>query len=431
MPAEDDCNCDLAPPRLPDSTELAENGDVYSTDLGAGCEDFTVPNRTLEEFDFFKIVRTTDPDIKGLTMPDTLSSGFVTRQVLKLAFDSETLSQELRTVDFTVPSSPGRTTTGVNTGTLDSTSPDRAGASTSRNMMLARRLSPAPPAAELATGNAQYLQDVLPSYVDVRPLEAAGTVTAGQWRESTDEKIAEASLKSTLDKIPARALQAALSDPDGFTPVSLMTLERRTSIEAFRAYLNARRKTEPGRGELNEEKPPDWDETAEFYQATSIAHGHLLHFKQEWKADGYSLGELVKSIPLAPGQKKQIAVLDWDREDRASRTEAREASESLEAFVSRDRDINEIANASFRESIKGGSQAKTGAVAGGIGFAIGPLVIGGGGARRGPAPPRGTTARAISPGRRSTSCARRFPRVSRRCAISARPSSRPWDSESA
>ena len=377
--AEEDCHCDLAPPRLPDRTELAENGDIYSTDLGAGCEDFTVPNRTLEEFDFFKIVRTTDPDIKGLTMPDTLSSGFVNRQVLKLAFDSATLSQELRTVDLAVPSPRGQIGMGNNAGTLDARPPDRMSASTSRAAMTARGLNPTQPAAELASSNARSLQDLLPSYVDVRPLEAAGTVTAGQWRESTEEAIVEASLKSTLDKIPARALRAALADPDGFTPVSLMTLERRASIEAFRAYLNARRKIEPGRGELTEENPPDWDETAEFYQATSIAHGHLLHFKQEWKADGYSLGELVKSIPLAPGQRKQIAVLDWDREDLASRTESRDASESLEAFISRDRDINEIANASFRESIKGGSQAKTGAVAGGIGFAIGPLVIGGGG----------------------------------------------------
>jgi hypothetical protein len=348
-PAGEECNCDLLPPRMPDATELAENGDVYSADLGAGCEDFTVPNRTLEEFDFYKIVRTTDPDIKGLTLPETVSAGFANREILKLALDSATLSHELRTVDFTPQPAP-RAVTVMNTGAVALLTADRVG-------------NP----------------NVFRPYVDVQPLEAAGTVTAAQWRDSTDEKTAEAALKSTLEKIPVRALQAALADPDGFTPVSLMTLERRSSIAALRAYLNARRRKEPGRAELNQENPPDWDETAEFQQATSIAHGHLLHFKQEWKADGYSLGELIKSIPLAPGQKKQIAVLDWDREDSASRTEAREASESLEAFISRDRDINEIANASFRESIKGGSQAKTGAVGGGLGFAIGPLVLGGGG----------------------------------------------------
>lgn len=359
--ADNDCNCDLAPPRLPDATELAENSDAYSTDLGAGCEDFTIPNRTLEEFDFFKIVRTTDPDIKGLTLPDTVTAEFADTQVLKLAFDSATLSQELRTVELNASQITAQ--------------PVRADGSA----RLARANIRQPVEEAAATKPAPQLEDILPSYVNIRPLEASGTVTSAQWRETTDEKIAQASLKAALAKIPAKALQAAIHDPDGFTPVSLMTLERRSAMNALYCYLGARRKKVSGRAELNEDNPPDWDETPEFYQATSIAHGHILHFKQEWKADGYSLGELVKSIPLAPGQKKQIAILDWDREDTASRSEVREASESLEAFLSRDRDINEIANAAFHESIRGGSSAKTGAVGGGIGFAIGPLVIGGGG----------------------------------------------------
>lgn len=370
---EEDCNCDLMPPRLPDASELAENSDVFSTDLGAGCEDFTIPNRTLEEFDFFKIVRTTDPDIRGLTLPDSVSAEIAAEHVLKVAFDSATLSQELRTVDMAAS---------VMTAAQPISMVDAAAAQPAHADKGARmsRTGIRPPVDDIGGLKAKpQLQDILPSYVDVRPLEASGAVTSAQWRDSTEEKNAEASLKATLAKIPAKALQAALHDPDGFTPVSLMTLERRTSMKALRDYLSARRKKAAGRAELNEDNPVDWDETPEFYQATSIAHGHLLHFKQEWKADGYSLGELVKSIPLAPGQKKQIAILDWDREDSASRSEVRESSESLEAVLSRDRDINEIANASFRESIRGGSNAKTGAVAGGLGFAIGPLVIGGGG----------------------------------------------------
>lgn len=374
-----DCNCDLMPPRLPDATELAENTDVYSVDLGAGCEDFTLPNRTLEEFDFYKIVRTTDPDIRGLTLPDTVSAAVADTQVLKIAFDQKTLSQQLRTLDFAAPTGANSDPDmGATIGTAMQPTRDVTGTAMTRSMLRGSARQPVPETPTPTNGSRQ-LHDVLPAYLDVRPLEASGTVTAAQWRERTDEKITETALKSALAKIPAKALQQALQDPDGFTPIHLMTLERRASMDALRCYLKARQKKFAGRAELTEDNPVDWDETPEFYQATSIAHGHLLHFKQEWKADGYSLGEVVKSIPLAPGQKKQIAVLDWDREDRASRTEAREASESLQAFVSRDRDINEIANASFRESIKGGSQATTGAVGGGIGFAIGPLVIGGGG----------------------------------------------------
>lgn len=377
---EEDCNCDLVPPRLPDATELAESSDVFSTDLGAGCEDFTIPNRTLEEFDFYKIVRTTDPVIKGLMLPDTVTAEITDTHMIKIAFDSGTLSAHLRTNELSLQTISRALLASNETGkvappAMVARSRVPTGASPIGNTT---PLSALPVPGDV-TAAAPVLTDVLPSYVDVRPLEATGTINDAMWRDATDEKTAEAAMKASLAKIPAVALQAALQDPDGFTPVSLMTLERRASAEAFRLYLNARRKVVSGRGPLTQENPVDWDETPEFYQATTIAHGHLLHFKQEWKADGYSLGELVKSIPLAPGQKKDIAILEWDREDTASRTEARVATESLSAYVSHDRDINEIANSSFRESIRGGSTAKTGAVGGGFGFAIGPLVVGGGG----------------------------------------------------
>ena len=159
----------------------------------------------------------------------------------------------------------------------------------------------------------------------------------------------QAALREAVAKIPPAAMRAALQDPDGFTPEGLMTLERKVSARALRDYLNWRVKPVAGRGELNEINLVDWDSTPEFYEATSIAHGHILHFKQEWRADGYSLGELARSIPLAPGQKKQVAVLEWDRVDTAARTEATDVSEAVSATLSRDRDIDEIANVAFSE----------------------------------------------------------------------------------
>ncbi|MDF1931216.1 hypothetical protein PGH45_15820 [Legionella pneumophila] len=44
-----------------------------------------------------------------------------------------------------------------------------------------------------------------------------------------------------------------------------------------------------GRVVLNSENSVDWDLEPTLYQAVSVAHGHLLHFKSEWIADGYSL----------------------------------------------------------------------------------------------------------------------------------------------
>ncbi len=157
---------------------------------------------------------------------------------------------------------------------------------------------------------------------------------------------------------------------------SLSSLKRQiqvaiNKIEAIeREYIS----NHPGRKELTAENSVDWDETPTIYENTTIAHGHILHFKQKWKADGYSLGDLLYSLPLAPCQEKQIAIIDWDREERAARSEAQDIAESLAAGISRDRDISEIINSSFRENISASSHNKTEGSSGGIGGGIGGFV---------------------------------------------------------
>ncbi|MCK9373004.1 MAG: hypothetical protein M0P91_07385 [Sulfuricurvum sp.] len=146
-----------------------------------------------------------------------------------------------------------------------------------------------------------------------------------------------------------------------------------TKIEEIeRAYIT----NHPGRRELSVENSIDWDETPTVYENTTIAHGHLLHFKQQWKADGYSLGDLLYSLPLAPCQEKQIAILDWDRNERAGRSENQSVYESLEAEISRDRDISEIINSSFSENINARSTNKTSSTSGGIGGGVGGFISG-------------------------------------------------------
>ena len=113
------------------------------------------------------------------------------------------------------------------------------------------------------------------------------------------------------------------------------------------------------RVELDVTTSIDWDEDPTVYQATTIAHGHLLCYKQRWKADGYSLGEVKYSMSLGPCQKKQIAILDWDRSETGVRSENTIATESFQANLSRDRDVNEIINGSIRERTRGGSIAAT------------------------------------------------------------------------
>jgi hypothetical protein len=54
-----------------DPIDLVRSPGAYSSDVGGGkCVEFTVPNRTLEEFSYYKIIRTTEPEIRGLTISE-------------------------------------------------------------------------------------------------------------------------------------------------------------------------------------------------------------------------------------------------------------------------------------------------------------------------------------------------------------------------
>lgn len=140
--------------------------------------------------------------------------------------------------------------------------------------------------------------------------------------------------------------------------------------EIERAYIL----NHPGRVNLSVENSIDWDETPTIYENTTIAHGHILHFKQKWKADGYSLGDLLYSLPLAPCQEKQIAIVDWDRKEQNARVESQTVSEELQADISRDRDITEIMNSSLNESINATSTNKTSSTSAGIGGGLGGFI---------------------------------------------------------
>lgn len=63
----DDCACKgSVTPSLPDMEDLLENS-AYSQDIGGACINFTTPNRALEEFNYFMVVRTSDPELLGLS----------------------------------------------------------------------------------------------------------------------------------------------------------------------------------------------------------------------------------------------------------------------------------------------------------------------------------------------------------------------------
>lgn len=318
-------------PRAPDTDDLTNSPGTYSADLGGGrCVDFTVPNRALEEFSYYMVVRTTEPEIKGLTLaepkrlPDSLikliSSGDPGSTLTTRAMEIRTSSSTARDDGERQPQ-------------------DRSDSITSSDVESIETRRVLGPTASIST-------------------------------------ISPTAVSKIVKGINPVLLKEIVRDPDNFTPHALVKAERVSKINDIAKTLEIFTKTEPSRANLSVRNPVDWDNEPTFYQATTIAHGHLLHFKQVWKADGYSLGDLLYSLPLAPCQKKQIAVIDWDRREAAGRTEQLEEEERLAAMLSRDRDISEVVSSALSENVRGGSEANTWGVAGGVGAAVGPVLIG-------------------------------------------------------
>lgn len=114
---------------------------------------------------------------------------------------------------------------------------------------------------------------------------------------------------------------------------------------------------------------PDSQSNLSLYQAVSVATGHILHYKSVFKADGYSLGELLYSLPLAPGQKKQIVVFDSSHSLIGAESQTISQGESLSASLINDRSITDQISGTIGEAMSGRSDASTSGISAGLGVA--------------------------------------------------------------
>ncbi|KAK6501434.1 hypothetical protein TWF481_009272 [Arthrobotrys musiformis] len=99
------------------------------------------------------------------------------------------------------------------------------------------------------------------------------------------------------------------------------------------------------------------------YEAVTVATGHILHYRSEFRADGYSLGNLLYSLPLAPGQKKQIVIFDNAHSFTGSQTQSISQTEQLTADIVSQRDVIDQIAGNISEQLLGSSEADTGGVA--------------------------------------------------------------------
>lgn len=274
---EEACACTPTAPRGQDPIDVVTSPESFSADAGR-CVDFTTPNRAIEEFSFYTVVRTTEPAIQGFTLTDG--------------------KRPLR--------------------------PEIVGAITT----------------------------------------LAGARMAGRIENAP------------IPRISGDALAKVAETTTAITASDLALAAELTVRDEIVHLVDLGKKPVPARGTLSASNPIDWDAEPTFYQAASIAHGHLLHFKQVWRADGYSLGDLLYSLPLAPCQKKQIAVVDWERREIGERIEERTVSEEVTASLSRDRDISEIVQSTLTENLRGASAAATFGLSSIIGKGLGVLGLG-------------------------------------------------------
>jgi len=369
-PSSKDCGCsNSALPRTPTQDDIAEEPGVFSADLGTGqCIRFNVPNRAIEEFNFHSVVRTTEPQVVGITVgvrrdepvevpkpsirpeevPEVIAKAIELAHVIETAITVSLTGLTWDNAQIIKAIRPNR----ITWGEIESLF---------RIAVIQAEGTPLPP--EFFESFPTWGDGEVWDSLYFPPVPAQGLLTAGYALTNLrrfGEVVKKASLiGATLPSPPPGVPQYRIS------PMTAVTLDP----DLVSAIVT---RTRDGRVVMNKATPVDWDDAPTFHQAASISHGHLLHFKQVWYADGYSLGDLLYSLPLAPGQKKLISVVDWERREQTTREEFTSAEEGLQAALSRDRDLNEIVTGALSESSRGESHNTTK----GAGFGKGSAVSG-------------------------------------------------------
>ena len=112
----------------------------------------------------------------------------------------------------------------------------------------------------------------------------------------------------------------------------------------------------------------------------TLGLGALLTFNQSWFMQGVTLGHLLHSMALAPGESTRIAVVDWSRRTSAGQTEQVGETEDLTQATSRNRSISEVTQAVAREAQTGfsrtESESTTKQAGASGGLSIGPVGFG-------------------------------------------------------
>jgi len=161
------------------------------------------------------------------------------------------------------------------------------------------------------------------------------------------------------------------SDPD-VASYTLSSALNDQFIDVYQLAPNGKVK----RGMIDLDNPVRWQDGDDMasteltvYQSVTVATGVILYYKSEFRADGYSLGDLIYSLPLAPGQKKQIVVVDASSTMAGAESQNLSQSDSLANSLLSERSIIDNIAGNIGETLQGQSNASTSGVSAGLGAA--------------------------------------------------------------
>jgi hypothetical protein len=372
----EDCQCGSdSANRLPDFADLV-GSDTYSQDIGGSCVNLSKPNRTINEFPFQAIVRISDPDVAGfrLVRRETGLEAIDVTEVAALTAGAGTLRS--------------RTEAALAAARKVLAEQPAAWASRSKAAVEAALPHALSVDAAFVTGwpiTVSVLAEVrnhLEAMVAV--LDAARTGLAGDdlpFLPEADQTIDVAAglvplVTQAIDTVGTSVqydlvgdtttrtrLQVALNNPVGWQdapePVHAPASSHPFMLPWSRQRLYDR--------QILPVDQPAATAAAEFAQAVSVATGHILHYQAQFKADGYSLGDLMYSLPLAPGQKKEIVVLDASQTLLGAESQQLAQNERLAMGLVDERAVTSQLAGSLAESLHGRSNATTSGVSAGFG----------------------------------------------------------------
>ncbi len=374
--SEKDCDCDgqKKPLRLPDYVDLIESDD-YTQDIGGSCVNLSKPNRTLSEFNYQAIVRTSDPEIANYTLKKIETGVDAVDISLGVALKSASsalvsVTNEFRNYDKNLNALVAKLVEAMNAAWPHVNAIDIAlnARESSQNVAVDPLFDtinyPASPGNYLPKATMKSVKSL--AYSTELPAVSISVIGTALTHLTAAIAIVKAIPEDFSLGNEPKFLNPA-NDLKDLLNVAIDSVGAAARYELVGGAAKRERKPIDLNNPVAWQDAPDDKKNESVYQAVQIATGHILHYKALFKADGYSLGDLIYSLPLAPGQKKEIVVFDSSHTLQGAESQFLYQGERLTAGITSERDIISQLGGRINESITGSSSANTSGISAGFG----------------------------------------------------------------